>query len=333
MNRFAFLVFALIVMPTFSTQAMEKPAFHTQGTPTGKPTGPLKPGEYWWSPHLSPSGPVIILVSLPQQIMNVYRNGILIARSTISSGSKNHPTPAGVFTILEKNRSHYSKTYDNAPMPNMQRLTWCGVAFHSGHLPGYAASHGCIRLPYDFSNFLFSITQKGGTVVVADGKLPVPYYATDPGLMLSSKDVALVPKALGKNDYEWNPEASMKGPITILISGPDHTLFVYRNGIRIGRAAVRFNGFGKLGEGVFTLLDGTSGEASPWAPNRAGHRWMAMTTNNSGRRINIEALHKRVRFNPDFAVKLHDALAPGTVLIITDQAAERKGNGEMTFGR
>ena len=77
---------------------MEQPSFHTKGTPTGKPTGPLKPGEYWWNPKLSPSGPLMVLVSVPEQTMHVYRNGILIGRSTVSTGSKGHATPGGVFT-------------------------------------------------------------------------------------------------------------------------------------------------------------------------------------------------------------------------------------------
>ena len=143
-----------------SSYAVQQPSFHTKGTPTGGPTGPLKPGEYWWKPELSPSGPVMILVSVPEQTMHVYRNGVLIGRSSVSSGSKGRSTPGGVFTILEKSERHYSKKYNNAPMPNMQRLTWTGIAMHSGNLPGYAASHGCIRLPFDFSQLLFSTTRE-----------------------------------------------------------------------------------------------------------------------------------------------------------------------------
>src|SRR6058998_4001188 len=103
-----------------ASQAMERPSFHTKGTPTSKPTGTLKPGEYWWKPQLSPTGPVVVLVSIPQQTMHVYRNGILIGRSTVSTGSKGRSTPGGVFSILEKKETHRSKKYDNAPMPNMQ---------------------------------------------------------------------------------------------------------------------------------------------------------------------------------------------------------------------
>ncbi len=178
-------VFAALVATSF---AMDQPSFHTKGVPTGKPTGSLKPGEYWWKPGLSPRGPLVVLVSLPQQTMYVYRNGILIGRSSISSGGKGNSTPPGVFNILEKKKTHYSKKYNNAPMPNMQRLTWTGIAMHSGQLPGYPASHGCVRLPYDFSALLFDASSNGGTVVIGDGKTPQPHLASNPGLMLAPKD-------------------------------------------------------------------------------------------------------------------------------------------------
>ena len=116
-------ILALSVALLTSVQAVQQPSAHTKGTPTGKPTGQLKPGEYWWKPQLSPSGPLMVLVSVPEQTMHVYRNGILIGRSTISTGSKGHSTPGGVFSILGKSKEYYSKKYDNAPMPNMQRLT------------------------------------------------------------------------------------------------------------------------------------------------------------------------------------------------------------------
>src|SRR6516165_2564597 len=135
MKYLAILVFSVSILT--ASQAMEKPSFHTQGNSTGKPTGPPRPGQYWWNPQLSPTGPVVVLVSIPQQTMHVYRNGILIGRSTVSTGAKGHATPGGVFSILEKKSTHRSKKYDNAPMPYMQRLTWTGIAMHSGQLPGY----------------------------------------------------------------------------------------------------------------------------------------------------------------------------------------------------
>src|SRR5436189_522186 len=243
--------------------AVEKPSLHTKGTPAGKPTGSLKPGDYWWKPQLSPEGPVVVLVSLPLQTMHVYRNGILIGRSTVSTGSKGRSTPPGVFTILEKKPEHYSKKYNNAPMPNMQRLTWTGIAMHSGQLPGYPASHGCIRLPFDFSQLLFSATAKGGTVVVGDGKTPEPHLDANPGLMLAPKDCSPeMLRPLAANDYDWRPERSESGPITIVVSAADRALYVYRNGNPIGRGALEIAGRGRLGSHVFTLLEGSTGKPS-----------------------------------------------------------------------
>ena len=115
-------ILALSVALLTTAQAVQQPSAHTKGTPTGTATGALKPGEYWWNPELSPSGPVMVLVSVSQQVMHVYRNGILIGRSTVSTGSKGHSTPGGVFSILGSKQSHRSVKYDNAPMPNMQRL-------------------------------------------------------------------------------------------------------------------------------------------------------------------------------------------------------------------
>src|SRR5207253_3277748 len=117
-------------------------------------TANLKPGDYLWHPEVSPAGPVVVLVSLPDQVMYVYRNGVRIGRSTVSTGTAGHRTPTGVFTVLQKKVDHESSIYKGAKMPNMQRLTWTGIAMHAGQLPGYPASHGCVRLPEDFAEKL-----------------------------------------------------------------------------------------------------------------------------------------------------------------------------------
>ena len=320
-------ILAISVGLLIGSQAMEKPSFHTKGTPTGKPTGPLKPGEYWWHPEISPQGPLMILISIPEQEMHVYRNGIMIGRSSVSTGSKGHDTPGGVFSILEKQQSHRSKTYNDAPMPNMQRLTWTGIAMHSGQLPGYAASHGCVRLPYDFSQLLFSATNRGGTVIIGDGKTPVPRLASNPGLMLAPKD--FTPEMLhplGKNDYDWHPERSPEGPITIVISSADKAMYVYRNGDPIGRASVEVSGKGlsgreKLGNHVFTMLEGTTGKPSQFTPKHEEARWMRVTS--EGKAVDTDTLASRLHFSPDFADKLANELKPGTTVIVTDYPAIR----------
>lgn len=110
--------------------------------------------------------PLHMLVSLNEQKISVYQGLDLIETSPISSGKRGHSTPTGVFSILEKRRKHFSNLYDNAPMPFMQRLTWSGVALHVGKLPGYPASHGCIRMPRPFAKSLYSMTSRGMHVVV-----------------------------------------------------------------------------------------------------------------------------------------------------------------------
>ena len=333
MKYLAILVFSVSILT--ASQAMEKPSFHTQGNSTGKPTGPLKPGQYWWNPQLSPTGPVVVLVSIPQQTMHVYRNGILIGRSTVSTGSKGHATPGGVFSILEKKQTHHSKTYDDAPMPYMQRLTWTGIAMHSGQLPGYPASHGCVRLPYDFSQLLFKATENGGTVVVGDGKTPTPHLASNPGLLLAPKDFSPeMVRRLGKNEYDWRPERSPEGPITIVLSSVDRALYVYRNGNPIGRAAIEISGRGlsgreRLGSHIFTLLEGTTGKPSQIAPGREAGRWMRV--DSEGRPVEAEQIASRIRFNTEFAQKLADEIKPGTTVIVTDQPVVRKSIPDSTY--
>lgn len=114
----------------------------------------------------TPEPPLQMLVSIDDQKISVFRGTELIETAPISSGRRGYSTPTGVFSILEKRRRHFSNLYDNAPMPYMQRLTWSGIALHQGRLPGYPASHGCIRLPKQFAKTLFGMTSRGMHVLV-----------------------------------------------------------------------------------------------------------------------------------------------------------------------
>lgn len=127
---------------------------------------PIAPGRSFWLPELSPAGPVVAVVNLYTQHAQIYRNGIAIGYTSVSTGKRGYGTPTGRFQVLEKRRFHRSSTYDNAPMPWMVRLTWSGIAFHSGALPGFPASHGCIRLPASFAPQLFGALSLGDTVAV-----------------------------------------------------------------------------------------------------------------------------------------------------------------------
>ena len=115
--------------------------------------------------------PLTLVVSLHDQKLDVYRGTGLVISSKISSGKRGYDTKAGVFSILEKQRYHHSNLFSGAPMPWMQRLTWSGTALHAGVVPGYPASHGCVRLPFSFAPKLFQITTLGENVVVAGDRV------------------------------------------------------------------------------------------------------------------------------------------------------------------
>ena len=121
---------------------------------------------------MRPAGePIMAIVSLRDQQITVYDDKGWIMRAPVSSGQKGRETPAGIFSILQKKAEHYSNLYDDAFMPHMQRLTWSGIALHGGPLPGYPASHGCIRLPYSFAERLFGATKLGMRIIVAPGNV------------------------------------------------------------------------------------------------------------------------------------------------------------------
>ena len=154
-----FMVLALACVPALSS-AQTAPVL------IDGPIEQLEAGEFFWAPEIAPEGPVALIVNLQTQRAYVYRNGVPIGVSTVSTGKAGHATPTGIFTILQKDRDHRSNLYNDAPMPFMQRLTWSGIALHAGNLPGYPASHGCIRLPAPFAESLYGVTKLGLTVVI-----------------------------------------------------------------------------------------------------------------------------------------------------------------------
>ena len=112
-----------------------------------------------------PAGPLAIIVSIDKQRATLYADGHPVASTAVSTGTPGHPTPMGVFTVIQKDRHHVSNLY-NASMPYMQRITWSGSALHEGPLPGYAASHGCVRLTTSFAQMLWKTTKMGARVIV-----------------------------------------------------------------------------------------------------------------------------------------------------------------------
>jgi hypothetical protein len=131
--------------------------------------------------------PILAIVSLRSQQITVYDANGWILRAPVSSGQQGRETPAGIFSIIEKEAEHYSNLYDDAFMPHMQRLTWSGIAMHGGALPGHPASHGCIRLPYDFAERLFEVTKLGVRVIVAPNDV-APVSIAHPALFSPKPD-------------------------------------------------------------------------------------------------------------------------------------------------
>jgi L,D-transpeptidase-like protein len=130
-----------------------------------------------------PKGPQQIFISINQQKLHLYSNGVHVADTSIATGVSDHPTPLGVFSIIQKQVFHRSNIYSNAPMPYMQRITWSGVAMHEGQNIGHPASHGCIRMPHDFAVRLYRLTKLNTRVVIARAELK-PVEFADPHLFV-----------------------------------------------------------------------------------------------------------------------------------------------------
>src|SRR5258706_1385506 len=118
-----------------------------------------------------PQGPLIIAISIEKQSLKIYDANGFFAETPISTGMRGHPTPMGIFSIIQKHKFHHSNIYSGAPMPYMQRITWSGVAMHAGVLPGYPASHGCIRMPMAFAVKMWNWTKMGARVIITPGEM------------------------------------------------------------------------------------------------------------------------------------------------------------------
>src|SRR3982075_4215002 len=143
-------VAALMALTADAAARQARPA------PTTAATAPRDAGE-----------PIMAIVSIKSQQVTFYDTDGWIYRAPVSSGVGGRETPAGVFALLEKDKDHHSTMYDDAWMPNMQRLTWNGIALHGGPLPGYAASHVCVRMPFGFAEKLFDQTRIGMRIIIS----------------------------------------------------------------------------------------------------------------------------------------------------------------------
>jgi hypothetical protein len=168
----------LAAMAALAALTAEATARQARAAPASAAMAPREAGE-----------PIMAIVSIRSQQVTFYDANGWILRAPVSTGTTGRETPAGVFAIIEKQKDHHSTLYDDAWMPNMQRITWNGIALHGGPLPGYAASHGCVRMPYDFAEKLFDQTWIGMRVIISPNDA-APVEFSHPALFVPNAEAA-----------------------------------------------------------------------------------------------------------------------------------------------
>jgi L,D-transpeptidase-like protein len=333
MQRLAFLL-----LLGFATTAGAVPFWGARES-SGADVAPadLKPGEWIWGGDNKTLGPMAVIVSLTEQRAYAYRNGILIGVSTVSSGKKGHETPTGVFTILQKDKDHHSKKYDNAPMPYQERLTWDGIALHAGGLPGYPESHGCVHLPTKFAELLFGATNMGMTVVIAEaGSSPVAVVHPRPILPIDPRTGAdtNVPPLDDGEAYRWNADAAPDGPISMVLSRSDQRIIVFRNGVEIGRTRVVFRDPAvKVGTHAYIVADGFMDGDNPLLPGTRMPKWITIGipghADEANQPVDVQTVSNIV-VPREFAADVMPLLKPGVVLLATDASVNEETTGGKT---
>lgn len=282
---------------------------------------PIAPGRSFWLPELSPAGPVVAVVNLYTQHAQIYRNGIAIGYTSVSTGKRGYGTPTGRFQVLEKRRFHRSSTYGNAPMPWMVRLTWSGIAFHSGALPGFPASHGCIRLPASFAPQLFGALSLGDTVAVLNQ--PADAFTTlapidplgrpllQPEMLAATawwREAAASAAPVSASLLTGAPASLAAPPLALLASLPQQRLFVLEAG-QVAAAA--------------PLPPGARQQALPlaaaplsWQP--PGH-WQA--PGQSGNAADATLWQTVLPSDAAFSQRLRARITPGSTLVLSDLPA------------
>jgi L,D-transpeptidase-like protein len=326
----SFLLLALV-----ANQSLAVPFWGAkESSPADTAPAALKPGEFVWNPDIAPDGPIVVVVSLTEQRGYVYRNGIEVGFTTVSTGKPGHDTPTGIFTILQKDKDHHSSKYNDAAMPYQERLTWDGVALHAGGLPGYPSSHGCVHLPSKFAEDLFGASHMGMTVVVVANK-------TAPVDVVHPASLAPVDPSTGTEDVEarlqageasrWQPEKSPDGPVSILMSSADQRVIVLRNGIEIGRAQlVVIDPQKPLGTHAFIVKNGAPQGTSVLLEGAAARNWMAVAMPGYRDAEGSDLSHVvggRLRIPQDFARLVYPLLVPGTTLLVTDAPVLEENTG------
>jgi L,D-transpeptidase catalytic domain len=322
LNRRSFQKFSLSAMAAAGLGLLPQT---TSAQLVYKPAGDLKTGEFNWHPERAPGpGPLLIIVSIPDQLVHVYRNGIRVAASTCSTGKPGHATPTGVFKILQKDKHHHSSTYNNASMPNMNRLTWSGVALHAGRLPGYPASHGCVRLPLQFSDMLFGITKLGMTVVIADNKSQ-PSSVVHPGMVLgeyAKREFLGVDTAILKQQYSAGHTDKPKA-VSVVVSGKDRKAEVWENDNIVATGSVEIEDAKRpLPDSVHKLVASDSGKGDL--------EWQSMGYGKSDRADLAREL-RRIKAEPALREEARKRMQHGVTLVTTHESSTAANRTNADF--
>ena len=312
-------------------------------------------------------GPLQIIISIADQRISVYENGSLIARSSVSTGVERHPTPLGVFSVIGKQKWHRSIIYSDAPMPFMQRITWSGIALHAGDLPGYPASHGCIRLTKDFAIRLWHLTKRGTRVIIAQEDIQ-PVEIANPQLFVPKPKVASAsPEAgtatLASNDnvtgttthaplISNNDEGTKTSepasagvraqkvvPISVFVSRQLSKLFVRRGFTPLFDVPITIRNVSEpMGTHVFTAME--------FQNEGAAMRWtvVSIPQKSSLSQGNPPKLHKgspmpdkanaaleRMEIAQDVIDRISELWTPGSSLIISDHGISHETGRDTDF--
>jgi hypothetical protein len=316
-----------------------------------------------------PQGPLHIIVTTAKQRVSVYANGTLVGRAPVSTGMPDHPTPMGIFTVISKSRWHVSNIYSGAPMPYMQRITWSGIALHAGKLPGYPASHGCIRLPEHFATRLWALSKIGARVIIARDEV-APVAIAHPRLPVPKKPenkpadalVAAAPAAAGKIELVASVETANKvgdgineisaikpaspenivqvippqrqGPVQVFVSRKQGKVFVRQDFKPIFEAPVTIAEPDRpLGTHVFTAMQTQE--------DGAAMQWTAITIPSGYARARDTAVMTaaptaaaaldRIEMPQEAIDRIAGLLAVGSALIVSDNALSDETGLETDF--
>src|SRR5665213_930709 len=319
-------IVTLTAMAALTALTADAAARQLRPAPLKEATAPREAGE-----------PIMAIVSIKTQQVTFYDAEGWILRAPVSTGIKERETPAGVFAVIEKDKDHHSTMYDDAWMPNMQRITWNGIALHGGPLPGYAASHGCIRMPFGFAEKLFDKTWIGMRVIISPNDAE-PVEFSHPALFVPNRETIAAAPAKAEmlareaaDTAKAADEAKLAlEPVSIFISRATQKLYVRRNthkpwpdGGEVFDATIEVpvtirNPDKPIGTHVFT----------PMARNEAGLRWTAVTSDEGD---DAKDALDRITIPQDLLDRIGPTVLPRSSIIVSDEPLSRETNYRTEF--